>query len=635
MRPKGSAYRADIDGLRAIAVGAVLLFHAYPGRLTGGFVGVDIFFVISGFLISRIIAGKLAGGSFSLRGFYAARVMRIYPVLILVLAVTLVVGWFALMADAYTDLGWQTVGATAFVANLLFWHQANYFSAGALDHTLLHLWSLGVEEQFYLAWPLILAAAFRFGVNLRATAILIALASFVCAVWLSSHNPTAAFYSPLSRAWELMAGALVALYPRTLARPIAEGATVTGLLLIAAGLLLIDYNTPFPGWSALLPCIGTALLIYGEGSWFNRTILGSRPFVFGGLISYSLYLWHWPIFSFAAILHYGDLPHGAAKIGLMALSVALAVASFYLIESNVGLRRHLTVMRLAIAMMVVALAGLGIALSGFPQRPINQDPQRRFVEAYKQLHRTGLGDAYRLDCDFMDPTTGSTRSAIPRDCTVGGARATVFLWGDSHAQALSVGLRAILPPGVALAQVASSGCRPSFEPLAEMQRDACGRSTRLAIDSIHRLKPAIVVLAQRQNHDLTDWNALAARLHGIGVAHVVLVGPAPEWIPSLPDIVASNLWGKSDTHTAIGLDQDLIAADRVLAGRYALSSSLRYVSLETSLCDARGCLVRVPGLPYDQLMAVDYGHLSPDASRYVGRTILAPVILHMLKITQR
>ena len=323
-------YRPDIDGLRAVAILAVLAFHAFPDSVRGGFVGVDVFFVISGFLITSLLAKAMAAGRFSLRQFYARRIRRIFPALALVAVACLGAGWYLLLADEYAQLGKHVAATSAFGLNFVLWNEAGYFDRAGVLKPLLHLWSLGVEEQFYIVWPLVLWLAFKVRVRPLALTLVLIAASFGYGVWVTGTNTTAAFYSPLTRFWELAIGCGLALWtpPGTAqaldSRAIDHAKAIVGLALVLAGIRFIHRDLPFPGWWALLPTVGTGLLISaGPGAWVNRHVLSQRVLVWVGLISYPLYLWHWPLLSFARIQSWEPLT-AALRVELVLASVVLA-----------------------------------------------------------------------------------------------------------------------------------------------------------------------------------------------------------------------------------------------------------------------------------------------------------------------
>jgi peptidoglycan/LPS O-acetylase OafA/YrhL len=291
------AYRPDIDGLRAISILLVVLYHAQPWLVPGGYIGVDIFFVISGFLITRLILGEIEAGGFSALTFYARRVRRIFPALIVVLAASWLIGWFVLLPDAFTRLGKNIAAGVGFFSNLFQLWQTGYFAPDIAENPLVHLWSLGIEEQFYIFWPLtllLIAASKRRHVYIFG----LAAASFGASLLVYAGYKDWSFYSPLPRAWELLAGGLIA--ERQLARKEPDPwmtrhqdlLAVIGIALILAGAFLLDKASLFPGFGALFPVVGAMLLIASGNSVVNRTLLSSRPMVLVGLISYPLYLWH-------------------------------------------------------------------------------------------------------------------------------------------------------------------------------------------------------------------------------------------------------------------------------------------------------------------------------------------------------
>ena len=335
-------YRPDIDGLRAVAVLAVVAYHAAPAALPGGFVGVDVFFVISGFLISGILQDALAAGRFSLADFYARRIRRIFPALALVLAATLLYGQLVLLPGERALLGRDAAGGAGFVANLVFWSEVGYFDRDAATKPLLHLWSLGVEEQFYIAWPLFLWALHRTtvlrggGIRLAPIALL-AAASLATSLVLTPHSPAVAFYAPFTRVWELALGAALACArPVIAARGHRDALSLAGLALIALALAFVQAGPGFPGWHALLPTAGAALLIAaGPDALVNRRLLALRPMVAIGLISYPLYLWHWPLLSYAHIINLGRAPKPLLLAALLAAAIALSWLTWRFVETPI------------------------------------------------------------------------------------------------------------------------------------------------------------------------------------------------------------------------------------------------------------------------------------------------------------
>ena len=423
MHPK---YRPDIDGLRAIAVGAVLTYHAFPSLLPGGFIGVDIFFVISGFLITTIILQSLAAGDFSYRDFYARRIRRIFPALILVLAATLAFGWYVLLSGEFAQLGKQITGGAAFFANFVFLGEAGYFDATAETKPLLHLWSLGIEEQFYIFWPLLLGVAWRRRWPILRVTLAVAIVSFLVNVLTVQPYRAAAFYSPLSRAWELMAGGLLAgmrwqaagTSPATSRPALKHVQSIVGVGLIVLGLFVTRSTKAFPGWWALLPVLGAVSCIAaGPNGVLNRYLLSNRLMVWVGLISYPLYLWHWPLLSYARIVQGGE-PSLYVRVVLVVAAIVLAWATYRFVERFVKVHLSQGLLRgLAGSGAVMALAGV-LIFFGMPH-PRNDSPALQAV-----------ADATREDNYYA----GSQEDALGGQFVyrVGSGKHNVLLIGDSH-----------------------------------------------------------------------------------------------------------------------------------------------------------------------------------------------------------
>ncbi len=386
-------YRPDIDGLRALSIVAVVIYHAFPTLLPGGFVGVDIFFVISGYLITGIILQGLQAQRFSLIGFYRRRIQRIIPAVLLVLVFCLVTGWWILLPYEYAMLGKQTGAAAVFAPNILFWSEAGYFDTDSRLKPLLHLWSLGVEEQFYLAWPLLLLLLTRAKDHLAYLIVALLLASFAASV-LVTADPAAHFFLPHFRAWELLTGALLACRPFSTA-PRRAGATLvaSGLAMLAAAAWLISSRSDFPGWWALLPTAGAALAIYAGPDNSVSRILGSRVLVFIGKISFPLYLWHWPLLTFARLMEPAE-PQPLIRLTAVAVSAVLAWLSFRLVETPLRYHPGRTVPALLItALLLTGAAGLLVmARDGFPSRTSQVNA------AASALYWNELGLHQRDDC---------------------------------------------------------------------------------------------------------------------------------------------------------------------------------------------------------------------------------------------
>lgn len=368
-----SDYRADIDGLRAVAVLAVLVYHALPTALPGGFTGVDIFFVISGYLISRIILGDLKNGRFTFADFYSRRVRRIFPALAVVLVVVLVVGWYVLLPAYFRQLGLHAAAGAGFISNIVLYLEAGYFDVEADLKPLLHLWSLGIEEQYYLVWPLMLFVVRRHVHRIFWMIVGLAVGSFLLNVIATPRFPEAAFYLPPTRFWELMIGSITAyaqVYRSTTGTVVTAAAALSpwsnalssgGAALLVAAMVLVNDDRAFPGWWALLPTGGTLLLIIGgPNAWINRRILANRLAVFVGLISYPLYLWHWPLLSYARIINGGIEPPVGVRLGAVAVSVVLAWLTYVCLETKVRRARHSNWSHRVVPALATSMAALAV-----------------------------------------------------------------------------------------------------------------------------------------------------------------------------------------------------------------------------------------------------------------------------------
>ncbi|SCW72480.1 Peptidoglycan/LPS O-acetylase OafA/YrhL, contains acyltransferase and SGNH-hydrolase domains [Sphingobium faniae] len=455
-----AAYRADLDALRAIAVIGVLLFHVGFERAGGGFVGVDIFFVISGFLITQLMLRDLERGAFSLANFYHRRIKRIFPALILMLIVCTVVCTWLLLPDDLQRYGQSTAAAALFSSNIWFWLKTDYFDGPALFKPLLHTWSLAVEEQFYLFFPLFLRCIWPFGKAAMQIILATCVAlSFAACLSIMRTDVSAAFYLTPFRAWELLLGSLLAAGAiPAITRPVLrEIAAASGLALILFSILTYSELTTFPGVAALAPCLGTALVIHAGSSGecaINRA-MAIRPLVAVGLISYSLYLWHWPIIVLARYLTIDELQWPSAGL-LIALSFAAAWLSYYLVEQPFRTSRikrpSVTIAACAIVTAGSAVAGVAIyAAHGWPGR-FPADVSR--LENYKNSENPNEDKCQRVKLQL----------ARHSPCTIGDpAKASVFLWGDSHAGVLYSALAEIATDGPGTIYSATSRCPPLFQ----------------------------------------------------------------------------------------------------------------------------------------------------------------------------
>ncbi len=485
------AYRADIDGLRAVAVLSVLIFHAFPTLLPGGFIGVDIFFVISGYLISSILMKSADEGRFSVIDFYARRIRRILPPLLAMLILVLVIGWFTLLPNEYALLSKHTVAGLGFVSNIIFWQEAGYFDNAAALKPLLHLWSLGVEEQFYIIWPPILLIAFKRRWPMPIVLAVLVSLSFIANLIMTQPGSVTGYFLLPARAWELLVGAALAgwlRYRGPLFVTYKNGSHVAGCIglgLIAAALYLIDEEKNFPGGWALLPVLGAALLIIaGEQSLTSRYFLAQRAMVAIGLISFPLYLWHWPLLSFAWILQGENISTGAL-LALLGLAFILATLSYLLIEKPI---RRRTGRRSMISIIVIVVLVALSAANIFKRDGLDFRLQNK--QAAHEAQALQWSDARRSAPDCRWPVTADiTLNCLITDKT---RQPDAVIIGDSHANHYYWGLNQELGAlGVNLLQLSHSGCGPLYDVRAkEGTRD---------IDCSHFMNAAINYIAANPN----------------------------------------------------------------------------------------------------------------------------------------
>ena len=454
------AYRPDIDGLRAVAVIPIVLFHAFPTAIRGGFVGVDIFFVISGYLITNIIACSFDRGGFSFADFYSRRIRRIFPALIVMLIACFGTGWFVLLADEYAQLGKHMLAAMGFVLNFVLLGEAGYFDVSAATKPLLHLWSLAVEEQFYLVWPALLLLTQRVRIDLRVTIAALGLLSFAANLFFAAASPVADFYRPVTRAWEFMAGAILVALPNRLTDRWRGRLSLFGLAALAVALFGPSQSDVYPGWWALAPVAGTvALIAAGPSTPINRDLLSHPLVVWFGLISYPLYLWHWPLLSYLSIIDTAEPPATLRFLAVIA-SVALAWLTYWLVEQPIRRQPRAPVLSAALCASMLAIGTIGLvtdARDGFTAR-LGHGLAFRIGPGYQALLASissgkDFGRRQLVPCGL----TGFPAEQCRRDAR---GPATAIVFGDSKAEAIFPGLVRNSPPGMAWMLVAHSACLP-------------------------------------------------------------------------------------------------------------------------------------------------------------------------------
>lgn len=625
-------FRQDINGLRAIAVIAVVLFHFNSKWLPGGFVGVDIFFVISGFLMTKIIFTGLETRTFSIFRFYMARARRIIPALTVLCLAVLVFGWFYLNSMDYETLGKHAASSLGFLSNLIYFKESGYFSATSHEKWLLHTWSLSVEWQFYIIYPLILVLMHKYVTVRIIKKIILAMTvlGFIATVIATYKWPVAAFYLLPTRAWEMMLGGLAYLFPLTLAKKHKPWLELSGFTLLCITFIFISEDELWPGYLSLLPALGTFLIIQSQRN--DSRLSNNIVFQKIGLWSYSIYLWHWPL---VVLLYDFGYSFQGALLGLV-LSCLLGFISYKMVESKlskklphisfIGIVAYKPILSSGVVAMLATIIFLTDGINQAFRSAANTDAT---IYLSKYQRETYMDDffhqEYRQECSYYDHVTQQVRpNGIAPACTYKTGPGGLFLWGDSHAKALSFGIRNALNQQTPFYQLASSGCRPLIENDSQtlgVKRKACDLSNEKAQRSIVKLNPAVIMLAQRDDHDKTDYLKIVQSLRAKGVSSkFVLVGPVPQWQPSLPKAIAKRHMDNTKLRIKdIYFVTHLSKVDRALKEKYT-GSEIHYISLIDYLCNKNGCIAKVDN--NNTPLVWDYGHLSFKGSSYVVDNII-------------
>jgi peptidoglycan/LPS O-acetylase OafA/YrhL len=592
----------------------VVLFHFGVPGLHAGFMGVDIFFVISGFLMTAIIV-KGTEAEFSILSFYWSRTRRIVPALLALCVLLLALSWFFMPSADFSLLGKHVFASLLFISNLVYWREAGYFDVASHEKWLLHTWSLSVEWQFYLLYPLFILAVLKL-LSPRWLVRLLALctvASFALCLWLSNAQGVAAFYSLPSRVWELTLGGLVFLMFRhaQLSNVHARVLEGIGFVLMGAGLLLIADGRGWPDAFALLPVLGAACVL--SASRQGSLLTGNAPLQWLGLRSYSVYLWHWPIVVGTVFL---EIEPGAfsTTVGIL-LALVLGELSYRWVEQPS--QRLLSPARRQAVVSVLAgvavVAGVGIALrveggAGWRLPPmINTLTQVDFDRS-----------SYRDGTCFLKPEQRADAFAT---CDDGGGAEQMVLWGDSHAAHLYPGLLAAKHTGQQIIQRTANSCPPIIGKDFP-ERPYCKATNDAVMASITEHRPQVVLLAANWvNH---DWREVAATIQALkkaGVERIALIGPVPQWRGSLPSYLEKHylVFNKTEFPARVptGTRPEIFRLDAEMRA-FADSEAVSYISPTSIFCDSAGCLAFVDterGKP--SLTALDYSHLTVEGSEYL------------------
>lgn len=584
------AYRPEIDGLRAVAVLSVVLYHFGVPGLGGGFVGVDIFFVISGYLIGGILWGELmATGRVSLVAFYIRRFRRLAPAFFAMVAVVSVLGWFLLLPVEYRDYAKSLIAATVYLANVQFWRQAGYFDSGAEEKVLLHTWSLSVEEQFYVVLPLLILLLRRRPGFVRALLWGAFGLSLAASVGLQARMPEATFYLFHFRAWELLAGVLLAIAHhdgKRLPDGVQAWASALGMVLLLGSVVLVRAEAGFPGWQAVVPVLGSVLVLAGagQGNAVNRALSLRGP-VFVGLVSYSLYLWHWPVVSLSLIWR-GAFSGPAEVAGWIALSFVLAVLSWRFVEqpfrrAPVGGARAWPRVFGGVALasgVTLALAAVVFVKDGIASR----------FDAATQGHIAAtmdfLQDFSRCRVDESGPLAGV------EVCPIGPEGAPeVLVWGDSHLRAMADGVGlAAMEAGVPGILIWTAGCPPLFG-VTKWESASTAAENRACPEINARIEAALPALTTvKRVLVMARWSYYAeGQGFGLDAENRITLEAAPgRGIEGAPDVMAAALERTVEALSALGPVAVLRQVPEIGA----------YRSLRAARAMAHGRADEVPGM---------------------------------------
>jgi peptidoglycan/LPS O-acetylase OafA/YrhL len=607
-------YRPDIDCLRAFAVTAVIFYHYDIPPFRSGFIGVDVFFVVSGFLITNIIQTEHLSGRFSFYDFYKRRARRILPAAFAMITSVLALGSAVLLPLEAVDLAQQSLAAITFSSNTLFWFQQHYFDAAAINKALLHTWSLAVEEQYYILFPVAAIASFSLSRPLMLVSVAaVCAASLVTCVVQTRVDQAGAFYLLPARIWELGIGVLLAVgaLPALRDNRLKLATCILGWLFLFISVNAFTGQTPYPGINALLPCTGAALVIWSNPSLSELVMAATKPVTKVGMWSYSLYLWHWPTASFSHAV-WGPPVSSGAKMALLGCCGILSVATYYLVERPMRVADwRITWRALSAAAIGLTAASTAVVLcDGFPLR---FSPEELKIASY-------LGYDYRSDYEAQTCfLIGDQRyEDLNPSCVATGTGRNVLLWGDSHAAHLIPGLKQELPL-TTLMRTTMAGCLP-YDHYGESQ--ACRMFNQHVLELVSKLKPDIVIIsANWTTRSIAAPEAKASMLASVkriisGGSRVVVIGPSPQYANAVPRIYIS--FEHFGSVSANQVEPFVRETDDFMRDFVSNSDRTEYVSLFDLACGSGAC----PMLAGITPVAWDQGHFTKAGSVWAASLIV-------------
>ncbi|MCE1191507.1 MAG: acyltransferase [Acidovorax sp.] len=684
MTTNNHTYRPDIDGLRALAVTAVVVFHFLPTYLPGGFIGVDVFFVISGYLISKTIYSDISSGIFTITNFYERRAKRILPAFIVVSSASCIAAWLLLFPMEFVDFSKSLFWSGIFAPNFWFWMKSNYFGPAANQTPLLHYWSLGVEEQFYVIFPLLVLLVYRTARRaLPLVLTVLFLISLFGSEWMLNRDPSQAFYMLPWRAFELLSGSLLALLPSTL-KPTQRMQQATfltagsGLAAILFGMFFITKEMRFPGLLALVPCVSTALLIWAGGTAPNvvTRLLSASVMTSVGRISYSLYLIHWPLVVLGKRAFPNADPINFALYGI-STSVILAFFSYFIVEQPV--RRWAPMTRKPVLFAtsgaslatILVVATMGFLGEGFPSKfhgsipeklapndwvthqkarsltlnsttpevfsntvPLSSGPTKNSTPTLEgfsvnealSFQQFDFKSLFRQGTCFLEPNQ-SFADYRPDLCLPKTGR-IIVLWGDSHLAQYAHGLKnAMESDGFAIGQLTASACAP-LVGVDVATRPNCRAFNDLAIATLQEIKPTLVIMSAVWTAELTQIAEMDKTIHLLtseGI-HVKIIGPSAIYKQAIPVLIAQRLQAKNfSAFSDNDIEEVVFERDAILSKYFSNRRDVEYISVLSLACPARHCPIFDNGAP----LHFDTAHLTSTGSIWYGKKLEAPVAAGM------